>query len=83
MHLSFFHVCRYTPKFQIEQHRWKYFEKGKLANEKVKLLMVKGAKYTLKKEGKIVMPLTLKPHEHKEIEVLFELSYDKDLKVSY
>ena len=45
--------------------------------------MVKGAKYTLKKEGKIVMPLTLKPHEHKEIEVLFELSYDKDLKVSY
>ena len=154
-----FEVCRFTPKFQIEQHRWKYSEKGKLANEKavgeydgnfytlytkldqdikivrkpivrhekesgifgstvrkkdgfrleitnksnrvkklriieripvsttekinVKLLTVKGAKYTLKKEGKIIMPLILQPHEHKEIEVLFELSYDKDLKVSY
>lgn len=154
-----FQVCRFTPKFQIEQHQWKYFEQGKLANEKavgeyegnfytlytkrdqdikivrkpivkhekesgifgstvrkkdgfrlevinksnavkklriieripvsttdkinVKLLTVKGAKYTLKKEGKIVMPLTLKAHEHKEIEVLFELSYDKDLKVAY
>jgi len=153
-----FQICRFTPKFQIEQHRWKYFEKGKLANEKavgeydgnfytlytkldqnikivrkpivkhekesgifgstvrkkdgfrlevvnksnkvkelhiieripvsttdkinVKLLTVKGVKYTLEKEGKIVMALTLKPHEHKEIEVLFELSYDKDIKVS-
>ena len=154
-----FKVCRFTPKFQIEQHRWKFFEKGKLANESavgeydgnfyalytkldqdirivrkpivekeresgifgstvkkkdgfrlevlnksdktkklriveripvsttdkinVKLLSVKGAEYALKKEGKVVMPVTLKPHEKKEIEVLFELSYDKDLKVDY
>ncbi len=154
-----FEVCRFTPKFQIEQHRWKFFEKGKLVNEsavgeydgnfyalytkldqdirierkpivekeresgifgstvkkkdgfrlevlnksdkakklriveripvsttdkiKVKLLSVKGVEYALKKEGKVVMPVTLKPHEKKEIEVLFELSYDKDLKVTY
>ncbi len=154
-----FEVCRFTPKLQIEQRRWKFFEKGKLVNEsavgeydgnfyalytkldqdirvvrkpivekeresgifgstvkkkdgfrlevlnksdkakklriveripvsttdkiKVKLLSVKGAEYSLKKEGKVVMPVTLKPHERREIEVLFELSYDKDLKVTY
>ncbi|GIT97934.1 DUF4139 domain-containing protein [Sulfurovum sp. TSL1] len=39
--------------------------------------------YTMRKEGQIEMKLTLAPDEMKEIEVLFELSYDKDLKVNY
>ncbi len=29
------------------------------------------------------MKITLLPHEKQEIDVLFELSYDKDLKVNY
>jgi len=53
---------------------------------KVKLLEVKSDKkvnYTLLKDGEIEMKLTLAAHENKKIEVLFEISYDKDLKVSY
>ena len=53
---------------------------------KVKLLAVrsdKKVKYKLLKDGKIEMNLTLAAHENKKIEVLFEISYDKDLRVSY
>ncbi len=39
--------------------------------------------YKILKDGQIEMKLTLEPHENKEIEVLFEISYDKDLKVNY
>ncbi len=52
----------------------------------VKLLEVKSDKkinYKLLKDGKIEMKLTLAAYENKNIEVLFEISYDKDLKVSY
>lgn len=51
-----------------------------------KLLSVKSAKkvdYTLQKDGKIEMRITLAPNEHKKIEVMFELSYDKELKIKY
>lgn len=51
-----------------------------------KLLSVKSetkVDYTLLEEGKIEINLTLAAHETKKIEVLFELSYDKDVKVSY
>lgn len=53
---------------------------------KVKLLEVKSDKkvnYRLLKDGEIEMKLTLAAHENKKIEVLFEIAYDKDLKVSY
>ncbi len=53
---------------------------------KVKLLEVKSDKkvnFKLLKNGEIEMKLTLAAHENKTIEVLFEISYDKDLKVSY
>jgi hypothetical protein len=53
---------------------------------KVKLLSVKSDKkidYKLLKEGKIEMKVELSPQESKKIEVLFEISYDKDLKVRY
>jgi len=50
----------------------------------VKLLSIKPKiDYKLLKNGKIEIELNLKPNEHKSIEVMFELSYDKDLKVSY
>jgi hypothetical protein len=39
--------------------------------------------YKMLKEGKIEMEITLKPKESKKIEVLFEISYDKDLKIRY
>jgi hypothetical protein len=39
--------------------------------------------YELLKDGEIKMPLTLKPNEIKKIDVVFELSYDKELKVNY
>jgi len=51
-----------------------------------KLLSVKAETkidYTLLDEGKIEINLTLAARETKKIEVLFELSYDKDVKVSY
>jgi len=35
------------------------------------------------KDGQIEMKLTLEAHENKKIDVLFEISYDKDLKVNY
>ncbi len=53
---------------------------------KVKLLEVKSDKkvnYKLLKDGEIEIKLTLAAHENKKIEVLFEISYDKELKVSY
>jgi len=53
---------------------------------KVKLLSVKSEKkvdYKVSKEGKIEMHLSLKAHETKKIEVLFEISYDKELKINY
>lgn len=51
-----------------------------------KLLSINSKKkvdYNILKEGQIEIKLTLAPHEMKKIEVLFELSYDKDLKVKY
>jgi len=51
-----------------------------------KLLSVKSEKnvdYKLLKEGKIEMRLSLAPFENKQIEVLFEISYDKELEVNY
>ncbi|WP_415408207.1 DUF4139 domain-containing protein [Sulfurovum sp. CS9] len=53
---------------------------------KVKLLEVRSDKkvnYKLLKDGEIEMNITLAAYENKNIEVLFEISYDKDLKVSY
>ena len=53
---------------------------------KVKLLEVRSDKkvnYKLLKDGEIEIKLKLAAHENKKIEVLFEISYDKDLKVSY
>lgn len=53
---------------------------------KVKLLEIKSDKkvnYKLLKDGEIEMTLTLAAHENKKVEVFFEISYDKDLKVSY
>ena len=53
---------------------------------KVKLLAVKSDKkveYKKLKEGKIEMQIKLAAKESKKIEVLFEISYDKDLKVRY
>jgi len=53
---------------------------------KVKLLKVKSNKkvnYKILKDGKIEMKITLAANETKKIEVIFEISYDKDLKISY
>jgi len=51
---------------------------------KVKLLTITGAeKESLDEEGKLTMKLSLSPGEHKEIKVLFQLKYDKDLEISY
>ncbi|MCO4846230.1 MAG: DUF4139 domain-containing protein [Sulfurovum sp.] len=53
---------------------------------KSKLLSINSEKkvnYKLLKDGQIEMKLVLAPHESKKIEVLFEISYDKDLKVNY
>lgn len=53
---------------------------------KSKLLSINSEKtvdYKMLKDGEIEMKLTLEPHEMKQIEVLFELSYDKNLKVNY
>ncbi|MCF6205876.1 MAG: DUF4139 domain-containing protein [Sulfurovum sp.] len=53
---------------------------------KVKLLSVKSKKpiaYKLSKEGELTMDIVLSPKETKHIEVLFEISYDKDLKITY
>lgn len=58
------------------------------ATEEIKstLLSIKSEKkidYTLLKEGKIEMKLALAPLENKKIDVLFEISHDKELKVDY
>jgi len=53
---------------------------------KVKLLSVKSERkvdHKVSKEGKIEMHILLKAHETKKIEVLFEISYDKELKINY
>jgi len=53
---------------------------------KVKLLEVKSESkmdYHVKNDGKIEMNVTLKPHEHRTIEIWFEISHEKDLKVRY
>ncbi len=53
---------------------------------KVKLLEIKSAKkvnYKILKDGKVEMKLTLAGNETKKIDILFEISYDKDLKVNY
>ncbi|WP_373028882.1 DUF4139 domain-containing protein [Sulfurovum sp.] len=53
---------------------------------KSKLLSINSTKkvnYKMLKDGQIEMKLSLAPHETKKIEVLFEISYDKDLKVNY
>ena len=53
---------------------------------KSKLLSIKSDKkvnYKILQDGKIEMHVKLDAHESKQIEILFELSYDKDLKVSY
>ena len=49
----------------------------------VRLLSVSGNSYKLLKEGKLEMEVSLPPKSKKHIEVLFEISYDKDLKVMY
>jgi len=51
---------------------------------KVKLLKLEGAiQESLDEEGRLVMQVVLAPREHKTVKVLFELSYDKDLKIRY
>ena len=53
---------------------------------KVKLLSVGGTKtvdYHLLKEGELKINALLAPHETQTIEVRFEISYDKDLKIGY
>ncbi|MGB5505493.1 MAG: DUF4139 domain-containing protein, partial [Sulfurovum sp.] len=53
---------------------------------KSKLLSINSEKkvnYKILKDGQIEMKLTLTAHENKKIEVLFEISHDKDLKVNY
>jgi len=53
---------------------------------KVKLLKISSDKkvnYKMLKDGKIEMKLALAANETKKIEVMFEISYDKDLKISY
>ena len=53
---------------------------------KVKLLEVTSAKkvnYKVLEEGQIEMSITLDAQESKKVEVLFEITYDKDVKVRY
>ena len=53
---------------------------------KAKLLSIKSkdkVNYKMLKDGKIEMKISLAGNETKKIEVLFEISYDKDLKVNY
>ncbi len=159
---SAFEVCSFTPKYQIDDNRWKVLTGSEVINEKAigeyreksydiytkvdddiqiereaivqreretgifggtarkkdgftltltnksnkiktltiveriptsstteitsKLLSItskKKVKYTMLKNGEIEMPITLAANESRKIEVLFELSYDKDIKVKY
>ena len=53
---------------------------------KVKLLSITSddkIDYKVKKEGEIEMKIELASNESKDIKILFEISYDKDLKVNY
>ncbi len=53
---------------------------------KVKLLEIRSDKkveYKILKDGKIEMKVSLAPKERKKIEILFEISYDKEIKVDY
>ncbi len=53
---------------------------------KVKLLSInfdKKIDYKMLKNGKIEMKIILGANETKKIEVLFEISYDKELKINY
>ena len=51
---------------------------------KVKLLRVEGANsHTLLPDGRLEIKVMLSPKANQRIKVLFELSYDKDTKVSY
>jgi hypothetical protein len=53
---------------------------------KVKLISIDGvskSQYTLEENGRINFNLTLKPNEKVAIKVLFELTYDKDISVTY
>lgn len=53
---------------------------------KVKLVEIKSTKkinYSVLKEGKIEMKIALSENETRKIDVVFEISYDKDLKVKY
>jgi hypothetical protein len=53
---------------------------------KVKLLGITSEKrvdYTLLKDGKVEIKIVLAPGEERKVEVLFELSYDKEMKVHY
>ena len=52
----------------------------------VKLLEIRSNKkvnYKMLKDGQVEMKIVLSGQESKKIEVLFEISYDKDLKISY
>ncbi|MCD6213234.1 MAG: DUF4139 domain-containing protein [Sulfurovum sp.] len=52
----------------------------------VKLLEIRSDKkvnYQMLKDGQVEMKIVLSGQETKKIEVLFEISYDKDLKISY
>ena len=52
----------------------------------VKLLEItsdKKVNYKMLKDGQVEMKITLAANETKKIEVIFEISYDKDLKISY
>ena len=53
---------------------------------KAKLLSIKSKKkinYKMLKDGQIEMKISLAGNETRKIEVLFEISYDKDIKVNY
>jgi len=51
---------------------------------KVKFLELKGAKkMSLDEKGKLTMKVDLAPNEHRKVTVLFELRYDKGMKVNY
>jgi len=49
-----------------------------------KLISIKGdTSHKIRKNGQLDISVTLKPNEHKQIEVIFELRYDKDTRVRY
>jgi len=53
---------------------------------KVKILSItpsNGVKYSVEKEGELEIVVDLTPQESKKIHILFEISYDKGLKINY